>query len=232
MAAFAHYDEATGRYNLGKGIIPAQESFQPAQTYNPPYELAYWKWALQVAQNWRKRLGMAPDKQWQQVIDKLAPLAQKDGVYSAAESVDDSYSPKSSFTTDHPAVLMAIGTLPANKVVDTAVMHRTYNTVEKVWHWDRTWGWDFPMVAMTAVRLHQPEDAINALFKNVTTNTYLVNGHNYQDKRLTLYMPGNGSLLAAVALMCAGYDGNKIKNPGIPKNGQWTVKWEGFKRLP
>jgi len=32
-------------------------------------------------------------------------------------------------------------------------------------------------------------------------NTYLVNRHNYQDKRLRLYLPGNGGLLAAVAMM-------------------------------
>ena len=32
---------------------------------------------------------------------------------------------------------------------------------------------------MTATRLKQPDDALEALFKDVTTNTYLVNGHNY-----------------------------------------------------
>lgn len=81
-------------------------------------------------------------------------------------------------------------------------MHRTFDTIKKVWHWEHTWGWDFPMVAMAATRLNQPEEAIDALFRDVTTNTWLVNGHNYQDHRLTLYMPGNGSLLAAIAL-CA-----------------------------
>lgn len=232
MASFAHYDPAGHRYNLGKGIIPAQECYDPAQTFNSPYELAYWKWALQVAQRWRTRLGLPPEKSWQDVVEKLAPLAQKEGVYRAAESVEDSYSPASKYTIDHPAVLAALSTLPPNGVVDTTVMHRTYEVVEKAWHWDHTWGWDFPMVAMTATRLNQPEKAIDALFKNVTTNTYLVNGHNYQDKRLTLYLPGNGSLLAAIALMCAGYDGAKINNPGFPKNGRWTVRWEGLKPMP
>jgi hypothetical protein len=232
MASFAHYNTATGHYDLGKGIIPAQECYNNAETFNPPFELAYWKWALQTAQQWRTRMGLAPDKNWQAVINKIAPLAIKDGVYKAAQSVDDSYSPNSKYTIDHPAVLMALSTLPANGMVDTAVMHRTYNTVDKVWHWEHTWGWDFPMVAMTATRLNQPEEAINALFKNIETNTYLVNGHNYQNQRLTLYMPGNGSLLAAIALMCAGDDSNTIPNPGFPKNGKWNVKWEGFKKLP
>nr|WP_294790487.1 hypothetical protein [uncultured Mucilaginibacter sp.] len=232
MASFAHYDSVTHKYNLGKGIIPAQESFEPAETFNSPYELAYWKWALQTAQNWRKRLGMPADKKWQDVIDNLAPMAEQDGLYKAAESAVDSYAPNSRYINDHPAVLAALSTLPANSYVDIATMKRTYAKVKEVWHWDKTWGWDFPMVAMTATRLQQPEEALEALFKNVTTNTYLVNGHNYQDKRLTIYLPGNGSLLSAIALMCAGYDGNTEKNPGFPKNGQWVVRWEGLKKLP
>jgi hypothetical protein len=67
---------------------------------------------------------------------------------------------------------------------------------------------------------------------NITTNTYLVNGHNYQSERLRLYLPGNGALLIAVAMMCAGYDGATDINPGIPKDKGWKVKWEGFKKLP
>ena len=232
MASFARYNPATGHYDLGKGIIPAQESHNMSETFNSPYELAYWKWALGIAQNWRIKSGLAPDKSWQQVIDKIAPLSIKDGLYKSAEDVEDSYSSNSKYTTDHPAVLMASGLLPANGMVDTAVMHNTYNAIAKGWHWEHTWGWDFPMVAMAATRINQPEAALDALFKDVVTNTYLVNGHNYQTKRLTIYLPGNGSLLSAVALMCAGYDGNKVPDPGFPKNGKWKVKWEGFKPLP
>jgi hypothetical protein len=232
MASFARFNTITKHYDLGKGIIPAQESYNPEETFNPPYELAYWKWALEIAQRWRLRSGLAPDKDWQIVIDKIAPLAIKNSVYKGAESVEDSYSATSKFTTDHPAVLMALATLPANGVVDTAIMHRTFDTVKKAWHWQNTWGWDFPMVAMAATRLNQPQEAIDALFKDVTTNTWLVNGHNYQNNTLTIYLPGNGSLLSAIALMCAGYDGNKIVNPGFPKNGKWKVKWEGLKPLP
>lgn len=232
MASFATYDSVKGRYNLGKGIIPAQECFNMSETFNSPYELAYWKWALQVAQHWRIRLGLDANKDWQKVIDQLAPLAQSDGLYKAAESVSDSYSPDSKFTIDHPAVLQALSALPQNGMADTSIMHRTFNTVKKVWHWEHTWGWDFPMMAMTATRLNLPDDAVDVLFKEVKTNTYLKNGHNYQTPRLTIYLPGNGSLLSAIAIMCAGYDGNKISNPGFPKNGKWKVRWEGFKPLP
>ena len=59
------------------------------------------------------------------------------------------------------------------------------------------------------------------------TNTYLLNGHNYQDGRLRCYLPGNGGLLTAVALMCAGWDGCEVKNPGFPQDGTWDVRWGG-----
>ena len=88
------------------------------------------------------------------------------------------------------------------------------------------------MTAMTATRLGLPDQAVDALLMNIRTNTYLPNGHNFQDNRLRIYLPGNGGLLAAVAMMCAGFDGSKELNPGIPKNGKWKVKWEGLLKMP
>lgn len=99
----------------------------------------------------------------------------------------------------------------------------------KVWKWNDTWGWDFPLVAMAAARLHLPEKAVDALLMPIKTNTYLVNGHNYQDDRLTIYLPGNGGVLNAVALMCTGADADKEINIGFPKS--WKVKLEGLKKM-
>ncbi len=231
MASFPTYDAKKDQYNLGKGLIPAQECFDAVTTFNPTYELTYWSWGLQTAQAWRERLGMKRKKEWDLILQKLAPLPIRNGVYLPTESTPDAYAADSKFTIDHPAVLAALSTIPAENKLDTAVMHRTYDLIEKVWHWDHTWGWDFPLIAMTATRLQQPALALEGLFKNIKTNTYLVNGHNYQDDRLTIYLPGNGGLLSAIALMCAGYDGCKTINPGFPKDGTWKVKWEGLKPM-
>jgi hypothetical protein len=83
------------------------------------------------------------------------------------------------------------------------------------------------MAAMSATRLGKPEKAIDLLLKEVQKNTYLANGHNFQDTRLRIYLPGNGGLLTAVAMMCAGYEGNTSPNQGFPKD--WKVKWEDLK---
>ena len=230
MASYAYFDTQKGKYILGKGLIPAQERFKPEDTYNPTYELNYWYWALNTAQSWRKRLGMPANQTWQEVIDKLSPLPVQENVYLAAESAKDSYT-NPHFFTDHPSVLATFGMLPKTPMVDTVIMKQTFQKVWDVWNWKDTWGWDFPMVAMSATRLNMPKYAVDGLMMNIRTNTFLNNGHNYQDERLRLYMPGNGGILAAVAMMCAGYDNATITNPGFPKDGTWQVKWEGLKKI-
>ncbi len=230
MASFPFFDKAHDRYVLGKGVIAAQERYNPEDTYNPTYELQYWYWALSTAQQWRKRLGLAPNKKYAVVLKKLSALPQKDGVYLTTESSPDCYSiPR--LESDHPSVLAAYGMLPYNKRLNIAVMKKTFDLIWKTWDWKDTWGWDFPMTAMAATRLGLPDKAIDALFMPIQTNTYLPNGHNYQDARLRVYLPGNGGLLTAVALMCAGWDGCKTTNPGFPKNGKWKVKWENLQRM-
>lgn len=231
MADYAYYDKEKDRYNLGLGVIPAQEVFRAAETRNPTYEVAYWDWALRIAQAWKERLGEPPVQKWNDVIEKLAPLPVQGNVYLATETATDSYTfPK--WMTDHPAVLGALGMVPESQKLDKAIMKNTLDTVWEKWSWEDTWGWDFPMTAMNAARLNLPEKALDALFMDIQTNTYLKNGHNYQDDRLRIYLPGNGGLLTAVAMMLEGWDASTEELPGFPKNGTWKIKKEGFKKMP
>lgn len=230
MVSFAEYDGMGNRYVL-RGAIPAQETLRAFETINPPFELSYWHFALTTAQKWRERMGEGRNLQWDEMIDKLSPLAAKGGLYLAAETAEDTYK-DIRFTSDHMAVLGALGILPKSPLVREDIMHDTFDWIYANWNWGRTWGWDYPMTAMNAVRLGEPEKAVDALLMDKRTNTYLVNGHNYQDARLRCYLPGNGGLLTAVALMCAGWDGCETENPGFPKDGTWDVRWEGLKPMP
>ena len=230
MADFATYDSEKDRYIL-KGLIPAQETMRPETTFNSPYELVYWKWGLECAQRWRERRGLERVAEWDKIISGMSSLAQKDGLYLAAESEPETYA-KRELTSDHMAVLGAYGVLPDVDLMEKKVMTSTFEWIWENWNWDKTWGWDYPMTAMSAARLGKPEKAVDALLMDKRTNTYLPNGHNYQNPRLRLYLPGNGGTLLAVGLMCAGWDGCSEQNPGFPKDGKWNVKWEGIKRLP
>lgn len=224
MADFAWYDPELKQYILGPGVIAAQERFDPKVTYNPTFELAYWKWGLENAQKWRERAGKKRNEKWDEILNGLSPLPEKDGVYLAASSALDSYTTEK-YMTDHPSVLGAYGMLPKIKGMKEETMRKTFDKILTDWHWDDTWGWDFPMTAMTATRLGYPEKAVDALLMPITTNTYLKNGHNYQNETLRLYLPGNGGLLAALALMVTTTNEQSI-NTGFPES--WNVKHEGL----
>lgn len=231
MASFATYDEPNDRYIL-KGIIAAQETLRASETINPPFELSYWHYAMSVAQQWRERMGQPRNPQWDEVISKLSPLAyNSDGLYLASENATDTYK-DIRYTSDHPAILGALGILPQNELIRPDYMKNTLYWIWENWNWGKTWGWDYPMTAMCAARLGDPDKAVGALLMSKRTNTYLVNGHNYQDSRLRVYLPGNGGLLTAIAIMCAGWDGNVTTNPGFPKDGTWNVMWENLKPMP
>ncbi|WP_432443818.1 hypothetical protein [Paenarthrobacter nitroguajacolicus] len=225
MASFAH---PTSRgFELGPPLIPAQESYGAirASVTNPTFELAYWQWGLQTAAAWRDRLGLEPVEEWSAVSRGMVAPRVVNGVYAAIDVEP--------FTirTDHPSMLCALGVLPQTELIDPAIMRATLNDVLADWDWASTWGWDYPVMAMTAARLGDPEAAVDALLLSAGKNTVLPNGHNRQTDSLPLYLPGNGGLLSAVALMAAGWDnGPERHTPGFPED--WTVAWEGLVQSP
>ena len=231
MASYATWDTNTSRYVLGPTLQCAQEIFPKDRTFNPPFELTYWRWALETAQQWRIRLGLPRDKKWDEVLNGLAKNPVTEGKYAFAESTPDCYTnPK--WNADHPSVVGALGILPGPEI-DPAVMRNTLDWIWANWNWPDTWGWDYPMIAMTAARLGEPERAIDALLLDTPKNHYGLNGHVYQRPGLTIYLPANGGLLYAVAMMAAGWDGApKINAPGFSTNSQWTVRWENLRPAP
>jgi hypothetical protein len=227
MFDFLHRDGE--RYVLGPPLIPAQERFDPRTVLNPAFETAYFRWGLHEANVWLMRLGESPRDDWAEAAAKLAPPAVKDGLYLAHEHCPDTFT---RFNTDHPSLLMMKGVLPGDGI-DDAVMNATLDRVLKDWDRQSLWGWDFPMMAMTASRLGRNEDAVRLLLMDSPKNTYLSNGHNRQtgSEDLPLYLPGNGGLLLAAAMMAAGYDGSGPL-PGFPHDGRWQVRFEGILPSP
>ena len=247
LASMAWWDEETKQYNLGPPLWIAQEIYDHATSQNPSYELAYWQHTLKVAQVWRERLGQKREEKWDHVIAHLAPLPQKDGKYVALGSHPDTWDNIDS-RHDHPTMLAPLGILPGGPMVDRATMERTLDAVLAHWDWQtKIWGWDYPMIAMTAARLGRPEVAVEILLRDGPNNVYLPNGHapvrsdekfdpnspaGARKREIAVYLPANGSFLSAVALMVAGWDGCATEFPGIPQDGTWMVKAEGLLRMP
>lgn len=247
LASMVHFDEEKQLYVLGPPLWIAQEIHDQATSQNPCFELAYWRWALATAQTWRERLDLPRDEKWDHVIQHLSPLPQKDGKYVALGSHPDTWDNIDS-RHDHPSMLAPLGVLPGGSMVDRETMNRTLDAVLAEWDWEtKIWGWDYPMIAMTATRLGRPGDAIEILLRDGPNNRYLPTGHCPQrgdealprnappgarKREIATYLPANGSFLSAVALMIAGWDDCETEHPGIPEDGGWKVRAEGLKPLP
>jgi hypothetical protein len=246
-------DAATRRLVLGPPLIPAQENFPPLETFNPTFEIEYFRFGLQTAQKWRERLGLERDAAWDEALAGLSTLPEKDGLYLAAESQPDLWErarsahchPRAAAdcpNRDHPSFVAALGFLPGANV-DRMKMRRTLQAVLDHWDLRQTWGWDWPMLAMTAARLNEPDLAVDFLTRTDVRNfRFGVSGmtprvHVFDDgaphaagsadgpgyrRAAETYFPSNGSLLLAVGLM--------VEKQGFPAG--WNVHSEGLKPLP
>ncbi|WP_184550457.1 hypothetical protein [Mucilaginibacter sp. FT3.2] len=228
LASYAFLDTRRNEYVLGPPIKTVPENNDALTAQDPAFELAYWRFGLQTAQQWRKKLKLCPNPKWDGVLKQLAPLPMKDSLYQQWENIDSMWT---KYNYEHPAMTGVFGMLPGYGT-DPKIMEKTYQKVKSVWQFDKCWGWDFPMVAMCAARLGHPKDAVDMLLhpsKRFAFDDYgFVGGGNPYP-----YIPSNGGLLYAVAMMTAGWDGdNNIPEPGWPKNGSWVVKWEDLKKAP
>ena len=262
LASWPFYDKKEQRYILGPPVIPAQENFAPMTTWNPTFEIEYYRFGIATAQEWRTRLGLPKDKKWDDVLARLSRLPEKDGLYLAAESQQDLWERTRSAecskaashecpNRDHPSFVAALGLLPGWGA-DRETMRRTLKAVMADWDLRQTWGWDWPMLAMTATRLDEPVMAVKFLLtdaKNfqfgtsgMTPRVHVVadtghhaagspDGPGYRRAAET-YFPSNGALLLAVGLMVSGGQSVHEVNPGFPPDGQWIVRSEGILPAP
>ena len=232
MGSFAAWEADGRRHVLGPPIGSAQELYGDyGGNINPTYELAYWSFGLRVAQQWRERMGLARNEKWDHVIAHLSPLPVADGLYVGMENHPETWT---LYWHDHPTMLAPLGILPGGPMVDTDTMRRTLHRVVDDWCWDKAWGWARPMTAMTAARLGEPDVAADILLGDVPTrrNHCLPNGLFLEGPDL-VYLPTNGGLLTAVAMMAGGWDGAPdTAAPGFPQNGQWQVRAEGLLPMP
>lgn len=226
LASIAHYDSVKNHYVLGPPLIPVSENVGYMTTLNPAFELAYWRFGLRVARDWYKRCGLEFPEILNDVLQNLAPLPVENDVYVLYEGVSDMWT---KYNYEHPALIGTYGMLPGDGV-DVEILENTFNKILSTWDLKKTWGWDFPMLAMTAARLNSTGEAIDLLLhENFGFDQH---GLAYSMIGPFPYFPANGGLLTAVAMMAEGWDGiEKTNAPGFPKNGKWKVKYEKFNKM-
>ncbi|EME79181.1 uncharacterized protein MYCFIDRAFT_34214 [Pseudocercospora fijiensis CIRAD86] len=222
LSDFAYWNETTGVYDLGPPMYPVSENTIANETRNAAFEIAYWRFALDVALKWQARQGKQAPKKWRDVMNRLAPLPQDDGVHVIYEGIPDMWHNKN-YTEDHQSMLMLYGWLPPVAGFNISVMQATVDKVYGTWNFTYSYGWDFPVLAMNAARMGHVEKAIDFLVD--PSFKFDDAGYHIGGPRVaTPYMPGASSLLWAIAMMAGGWQ----DNPGPRFPDQWKVEVEGF----
>lgn len=213
MADYAVKKE-DGLYHLDPVMPPCELGF----TYDTLFDLAYWRWALETAQIWQERMGNPRVAKWDDVAYNLAPLPVQDGLYIRSPEWTETYTRQN---YEHPDPVGICGMLPPTDMVDREIARASLKKILETWDMDRIWGWDFPWIAMCAVRVGEPEIAVEAMLSCKLDEIGCNNAGSYP------YLPANGAILFAAAMMAAGPDGEHA--PGFPKDGKWVVRQENIK---
>ncbi|KAH9907977.1 Six-hairpin glycosidase-like protein [Xylariomycetidae sp. FL2044] len=224
MAYYAFFNESTKVYDLGPPMYPASENTNPNATVNPAFELAYWRFGLDIAIEWKKRQDLEFPGKWAEVRDNLAPLPVADDAFAVYEGVPGMW--ENTTVQDHPAMSAIFGLLPppvSGPGLNMTVVKNTADKIRDLWDLEDCWGWDFPMLAMNSLRLGDVDQAVayllHPLFKFDDA------GYPEGGSRVpTPYFPGSSSFLLAMAMMAGGWDGE----PGAHFPKGWDVAVEGF----
>jgi hypothetical protein len=227
LAAYPAATADDGPLGLGPPLIPAQGTGVDRRDSlaDPTFELAWWWWGLATAAAWCERLGRFEQAEaWRGVADQLARPQARLGKYPVLRG--DPWPP---LTAGHPTHVAALGLIPRTGLVDDKTMEATLEDVLAHWDWRGGAGWNYPMLALTATRLHRPDLALRTLLMDRPNNAYLPNGHNWQSPDQPAHLAGNGAFLLAAGLMAAGWDGSE-DCPGFP--AAWDVAHERILRLP
>lgn len=157
-------------------------------------------------------MGEEPDPLWQDVLDHLAPVKVVEDIY--------------------PEFVAIFGMLPQIEDIDQATIKKSVETALQDLR-NAMCSWGYPLTAMAAARAERPDLAIQALLFPSESNGVSGAGYNYWCDIVPTYLPGNGSLLMAVAMMAGGWDGApECSAPGFPNDGQWVVHAEGLRPMP
>ncbi|WP_163323326.1 hypothetical protein [Draconibacterium mangrovi] len=221
MVDFLTLDEETGIYH----IVLNQGRGEWGANMDNPQVLAFWHWGIEQGQIWRERMGLERNKDWDKVLDKLATFKIEDGIYVGANG--------------RPLWLTGIlGLMPPSEAVTLETAKRTQAKMNELRAASRHGvesisggvGWGSGMSAVGSAKMGDPKGAVEAILGGLGT------GFDKAGINRGLggdYLPTNGALLYAVAVMAAGWEGAPDRNaPGFPDDGSWVVKWEGLIQAP
>ena len=216
MAAFA--EERDGEFHLLPPVMPAQEFYDVTTTEDPTFELAYWWWGLEIAQLWRERVRAGPRRR---VVGGAgrprAPARRGRPLHGDRDrAVPATRRPprpprrarRRAADADHRSATIMTATLARRArqlgVADRVGLGLPGHRDDRLPRWADPTSRSTPCCA-TRSRTGSPSSDTTPRSGSI----------------LPIYLPGNGSLLAAVSMLAT---------TGFPDS--WDVATEGFVPWP
>lgn len=195
MSSF--YYKKNGYYHLDTPLIPANENVEYDKD-TPIFEECYTIHAFQIFKQWIKEYELEYDtNRIEDILKDYVPLPVYQNCYEAFQGCEETYS---KYPHDHP-MMIGMYSFFKSTIVDESIIQHTLNKILNAWTLDDTWGWDFPMLAMSAYHIGDKDLALQILKMKALKNGYIKNGHNPQlpKQDLPIYLPGNGAYILALS---------------------------------
>ncbi|KKK24336.1 hypothetical protein ARAM_007455, partial [Aspergillus rambellii] len=179
MVLYVWWSTSTNVYDLGPPLYPSSENTNPNTTYNPTFELAYWRLGLKIASTWKLRQNEPVPTEWTHVQENLAALPTTDGAYAISASLPDMWTTYD-YISDHPSQIAVYGLLPPTPGVNITAVGATMEKISQVWNLTNP--------------VFQFDDVGNPLGGTRVP---------------TPYFPASSSMMLAIAMMAGGWDGSE-----------------------
>jgi hypothetical protein len=85
-------------------MYPVSENTPPNATFNPTFELAYWRFGFNIAAQWKTRQKLPVSDSWLHVAQNLAPLPTFNDSYPIYEGIPNMWVDPNTYY-DHPAMI-------------------------------------------------------------------------------------------------------------------------------
>jgi len=172
-------------------LLECCESIPLEKCHNPMFEIEYFREVFKSQSIIDNILYGKNRYDYDSYVNLLIKPKITNGIYLKTHDMINEYD----IYPDHPTEVFAYSYFKSNNI-DEKNMKSTLDFVIEKMDLSTFWGWDFPLMGMTAINLGYVDLGIKIATMDALNNSYLYNGHNTSPRDdLKIYLPGNGAYL-------------------------------------
>lgn len=176
-------------YEMLDPLLECSEHIPVDKCQNPMFEMEYFREVFSNQGLIDTEFCGYERYDYNDLIEKMVGPKSDNGVYLRTHGIQN----KDDIYDDHPTEAFA-NSFFKSPLIDDNIMKSTMDFIEKKLDFSSFWGWDFPFLGMSYLRLGMYDRAIDIAFNQSQNNLYRYNGHNTTPREdLKVYLPANGA---------------------------------------